>query len=330
MSQYRNEIMLGGFILLGVGLLAAMSIAVGGMNFREGVHVRARFSNATGLVKDAAVTVAGVQVGHVESLSVEHDKAVVGIFLRKDAGIREDVRASIRAKSLLGEKYLELQPRGRETPLLANGGLIEETRSTVEVDELLASLAPLVKEVNPKDVAALVRGLAQTVDGEQAALARVVRHAGTITEQLADVLQTHRGEIDKTVVHVASLAKQGDQFFKEKAPALGRTVTNLDEMSRSWNKETPGLAAKAQRITSQVDRLTRAVEPETVGKIAKEAARAMQKMPGLLEKADKLSEADARAFAEEVLLRTGIRVYLHPFGPQSVPSVPGTPAPLTP
>ena len=70
MSQYRNEVMLGGFILLAGGLLAAMSVAVGGFNFQEGIHVKARFSNATGLVKDAAVTVAGVQVGHVESLSV--------------------------------------------------------------------------------------------------------------------------------------------------------------------------------------------------------------------------------------------------------------------
>lgn len=330
MSQYRNEIMLGGFILLAGGLLAVMSVAVGGFNFQDGIHVKARFSNATGLVRDAAVTVAGVQVGHVESLSVDHDKALVGIFLRKDAGIREDVQASIRAKSLLGEKYLELMPRSREAPFLTNGSDIQQTRSTVEVDELLASLAPLVKEVNPKDVASIVRGLAVTMEGEQASLARVVRNAGAITEQVADALQANRAHLDKAAAHVASLVEQGDSFMKEQRPALGRTVTHVDQLTGRWNKETPALAAKAQRITSQVDRLTQAVEVEAVGRITREADRALAKIPRLLDKADKLTEADARAFAEQVLLRTGIRVFVHPFGPVSPPDVPGTPAPLKP
>jgi hypothetical protein len=90
------------------------------------------------------------------------------------------------------------------------------------------------------------------------------------------------------------------------------------------------LAAKAQRITSQVDRLTQAVDAQTVGRMTKEADRTLQKLPRLLDKADKLSEADARAFAESVLLRTGIRVYVHPFGPLPSPEVPGMPAPLKP
>src|SRR5688500_12095225 len=103
MKRVNNEVMLGAFIVGAGGLLAYMSIAVGGFNMTPGVHVTAKFSNASGLVKDASVSVAGVEVGHVEGLTVEHDKAVVKLFLNKEAHIRSDVVAAVRAKSLLGE-----------------------------------------------------------------------------------------------------------------------------------------------------------------------------------------------------------------------------------
>ncbi|MEB3196081.1 MAG: MlaD family protein [Candidatus Sericytochromatia bacterium] len=323
MSKYTNEIMLGGFILLSVGLLAAMSVAVGGFNLQSGVHVTARFSNATGLVKDAAVTVAGVQVGHVERLAVDHDKAVVALFLRKDAGIRDDVWAAIRAKSLLGEKYLELVPQSRDAKLLQDGDTIAQTRSTVEIDELLANLAPLVKEVDPKDVARVVKGLAATIDGEQESLAKVLRNAGTVSEQLADALKTNRAHLDKTAAHLASLTEQGDALLKQHRPSIDRTVAQVDRITGVWSAESPALAARAQRVVGQVDRLTRAVEPQQV-------SRTMQKLPVLLEKADKVSEGDVKALAKEVLMRNGLRVYLHPFTNPDEPQRPLPAATLKP
>jgi virulence factor Mce-like protein len=322
MSKHNNEVMLGAFILFAGGLLAWMSVAVGGFNFQRGLYVEARFANATGLVKDAAVTVAGVAVGHVESLAVDHDRAVVKLFLRGDAGIRQDVKAAIRAKSLLGEKYLELVPQSKDAPLLADGGTISDTRATVEVDELLATLGPMLKEVNPRDVATIVHGLATTVEREPDGLARIVRNAGDISTEVRDLLARNRGHIDQTAAGAAALAKT----LEAQRPAIERTIANVDRVAGVVNAEAPGLARKAQRIAGRVEDLTAAVEPGQVRRLATHADQAVSRLPRLLEKADKVTERDVRALAHDVLLKSGLRVYVHPFMPAD--AVPQGPVPV--
>jgi ABC-type transporter Mla subunit MlaD len=336
MSKYNNEVMLGGFIVLAGGLLAYMSIAVGGFNLQSGVHVKAKFTNASGLVKDAAVSVAGVEVGHVEGMTVDHDKAVVNIFLRKDAGIRADVKAAIRAKSLLGEKYLELVPQSKDAPTLKDGDLIADTRATVEVDELLATLGPLMKEVDPKDVAKIVRGVAKTVDEEQGSLAKVVRNAAEISTDVREMVAKNRGNVDAIAANMASLSKDGAALLTANKPKLDRTMANVDKIAGVWSAESPKLAGKAARIATNVERVTGAVDPKAVGRIAKNADAALGRMPAalddlsglrtdasrslgkanvLLDKANAVDEADVKNLAQDIFLKGGMRIYMHPFQP---------------
>lgn len=335
-KNLNNEVMLGGFIVLAGGLLAYMSIAVGGFNLQSGVHVKAKFTNASGLVKDAAVSVAGVEVGHVEGMSVEHDKAVVNIFLRKDAGIRADVKAAIRAKSLLGEKYLELVPQSQDAPALKDGDLIADTRATVEVDELLASLAPLMKQVDPKDVAKIVKGVAKTIDDEQGSLARVVRNAADASQDVKDLLANNREKIARTMTNVDKMTAEGSALLAANKGKIDRTVTNVDKMAGVWSAESPALVKKASRIATNVERVSGAVGSERLARIAANADLTLQKTPAvmeefkglrpqldrtlgkvnpLLDKANSVTEADVKNMAGEVLLRGGMRVYMHPFQP---------------
>lgn len=335
-SKLNNEVMLGGFIVLAGGLLAYMSIAVGGFNLQSGVHVKAKFTNASGLVKDAAVTVAGVEVGHIAGMTVDHDKAVVNIFLRKDAGIRADVKAAIRAKSLLGEKYLELVPQSKDAAVLKDGDLILDTRATVEVDELLATLGPLMKEVDPKDVAKIVRGVAKTIDDEQGSLARVVRNAADASQDVRDLLAKNRDKIDRTVANVDRLTSEGSTLLATNRPKIDRTVANVDKLAGVWSAETPALARKAQRIATNVEHLSGAVDARRMARIAANADLTLAKTPAvmdefkglrpsldrtlgkvnpLLDKANSVTEADVKNIAGDVLLKGGMRVYMHPFQP---------------
>jgi len=49
-------------------LLAYMSITVGKVQFGDTLKVSALFDNASGVVKDAPVMMAGIEVGHVSVL----------------------------------------------------------------------------------------------------------------------------------------------------------------------------------------------------------------------------------------------------------------------
>lgn len=214
-------------------------------------------------------------------------------------------------------------PQAKDAPLLADGGTIDDTRATVEVDELLATLGPMLKQVDPKDVAAIVHGLASTVEKEPDGLARIVRHAGDISAEVRDILQKNRSHIDQTAAGLGAVGKALDG----KGPALARTVDNLDRVSGVLSQEAPGLARKATRIATRVEALTGAVQPQQVERLATHADQAMTRLPRLLEKADRITERDVRTFTHDVLMKTGLRVYLHPFTPPD--AVPG-PVPAEP
>jgi phospholipid/cholesterol/gamma-HCH transport system substrate-binding protein len=330
-ASYRNEWMLGGFILLSAGLLAYMTLMVGNISFGGGVRVKASFVNASGLVKQAAVSVAGVQVGHVEGLTVEHDKAVVSLYLKPEAQIRKDVEAVIRAKSLLGEKYVELRPRSRDAAVLATGDVIETTRASVEVDDLLAAAAPLLREVNPKDVSTIVRTLAKTLDAEQESLAGVVRNAAAIADELEDVLRTNRKNIDAIGRNLASVSQDGATLLSQNKAALGRSVTNLDRFSAELAHQSPAIlrdvGAVAQAAREHAPALLTKAKPalEALPKVAlttDELARlhgevktSLHKLNPLLDRAHEIDEAQLQRFTEDVLMRNGIKIFLHPLSP---------------
>lgn len=337
-KKLNNEVMLGGFIVAAGGLLAYMAVAVGGFNMTPGIHVKAKFSNAAGLVKDASISVAGVEVGHIESLTVEHDKAVVTMFLNKDAGIRKDVAAAIRAKSLLGEKYLELSPRSIDAPLLANGDVITETRASVEVDELMASLGPIIKQIDPKDVADIVKVVAKTARDEQGSIAALVHNAAQISSEVNDMVAANKTNVNQIAANVAALTKEGNALLTAKRPEIERTVTNVDKLAGVLSAEAPALTKKADRIASNVDAITSDLKQHTpalgrtlvnadktlargpeliddLGKLQKAVDVTLGKANPLLDKANAFDAGKAREMAEELLLNTGVKVYMHPFGP---------------
>lgn len=337
-KKLNNEVMLGGFIVAAGGLLAYMAVAVGGFNMTPGIHVKAKFSNAAGLVKDASISVAGVEVGHVESLSVEHDKAVVTLFLHKDAAIRKDVVAAIRAKSLLGEKYLELSPQSPTAALLANGDEIASTRASVEVDELMANLGPIIKQIDPKDVADIVKVVAKTARDEQGSIAALVHNAAQISSEVNDLVATNKQNVNQIAANVASMTKEGNALITAKRPEIERTVANVDKLTGVLSAEAPGLTRKANRIASNVDVITTDLKQQTpaIGRTLANADKTLAKGPQLIDDLSKLQKsvdltlsktnplldkvnafdsAKMREMAQELLLQNGIKVYMHPFGP---------------
>ena len=125
MSRTRTrEIGVGALLVASLGLLAWMSIQVGALQgMGPAVAVSATLDDAAGLTEGAEVKVAGVAVGVVTRLTVDHDVAVVDFEVRESAGLRRDAIVQVRARSLLGEKYLDVSPQGRDAALLRDGAL---------------------------------------------------------------------------------------------------------------------------------------------------------------------------------------------------------------
>ncbi len=149
-GQRKQEVGVG-VLVTGAALLTGwMAIQAGAVGLGDRVEVTASFDSVVGLAQGAAVMVAGVEVGKVSRLYAEFDRAGVGLSLEPEAQLRNDVQAVIRARSVLGEKYVELVPIAKDTPLLQDGDVIAITRSSTEIDEVVTGIGPLLELVEPE------------------------------------------------------------------------------------------------------------------------------------------------------------------------------------
>lgn len=301
MSKHRNELLLGVFMVGALGLLGFLSVAVGGIRLGNGIHVTARFANASGLVKDAAVEIAGVGVGSVESLSVAGNQAVVHLFIRKDAHVRQDVSATIRAKSLLGEKYLELIPHSDTAPLLADGDTIASTSVPVEIDQLVTSLGPVIKDVDPQDIAVIVHSLASTLRDHPGELGTTLDQASQLVTRANQLLAANGDHLSDMVAHLDAVSSRADTLLSSNSGHIDRIAGNLDVTSARM----PHLADAAQSALADL--------PGTLTELKGLSRRLnadLDKLDPLVDQASKMNESKLRKFTHQIFRDDGITVHL--------------------
>ena len=138
MKRMTLEAAVGLFVLFGLLCLAWLSIRLGKLEIVGGdyVPVHAEFASVSGLKTGASVEIAGVEVGKVDSITLDEYKADVLMKIRAGIKVQEDTIASIRTRGLIGDKYVTLSP-GASDRLVRSGGKIRETESAVDLEELI-------------------------------------------------------------------------------------------------------------------------------------------------------------------------------------------------
>ncbi len=139
----RIDLAVGLFVLAGLTAIAylALKLGAGALVAADTTTVRARFTNLGGLAPGASVLVSGVEVGRVESVTLDQRYAAVATLrVRKDLALPSDTRAAIRSSGLIGDKHIALSP-GAEDGLLAPGELITDTENAVDLESLISRFA---------------------------------------------------------------------------------------------------------------------------------------------------------------------------------------------
>jgi phospholipid/cholesterol/gamma-HCH transport system substrate-binding protein len=141
-SNSHRDLAVGLFVLLGLAVIAYLSLQVGGLSFRDpgGLVLYATFDDIGGLSPRSAVRIGGVRVGRVEAIGLDEDlRARVKMNLSRDLELSVDSAAAIRTAGLLGDQFIALEP-GAEDELLASGEEFAFTESAVNLDKLVGSV----------------------------------------------------------------------------------------------------------------------------------------------------------------------------------------------
>jgi len=142
--RMRNvELMVGGFMVMGIIALVLMALRVSGLTMDaagETYTIKARFENLGGLTDRAKVSLAGVTIGRVTNITLDQQwyAAVVEMEIDKSMNtLPIDTSASILTAGLLGEKYIGLSV-GAEIDYMQDGDWVQDTQSAIVLEELIS------------------------------------------------------------------------------------------------------------------------------------------------------------------------------------------------
>ena len=141
MEKRSIEAAVGIFVILGMICVGYLTIKLGKMQILgdNTYSISARFESVSGLKTGAYVEMAGVPIGQVASIRLDHKEQVAMVKLKidKDVTLTEDVIASVSTSGLIGDKYVKLTPGGGDENLKP-GGIITETESAVDIEALIS------------------------------------------------------------------------------------------------------------------------------------------------------------------------------------------------
>ncbi|MQA81392.1 MAG: MCE family protein [Streptosporangiales bacterium] len=191
-----------------------------------GKTFRAAFTEAGGLKVDDEVRIAGVRVGKVEDVSLAGKRVRVDFRVDdEETWVGDRSGAAIKIRTLLGEKYLALVPKGTE-PMAEDAEIpTSRTLAPYDVVEAFSGLTETVQKIDsrklaeafdtvsttfadsPDEVKASLRGLtrlSRTISSRDAKLKELLASSKGVTKVLSD-----RNE------DFTRLLRDGEKLFKE-------------------------------------------------------------------------------------------------------------------
>ena len=142
--MYRNiiETVLGAIVLVFAGFFLILAYSTVDLGRNQGYQVTAEFEDLSGIKIGAPVRMSGVDIGRVESVSLDPQTFLAFATLTIDGAIRlpEDTIAVISSQGLLGGNIITLEPGGAEDLIPQQNGHIDFTQVSPSFTQLLGQV----------------------------------------------------------------------------------------------------------------------------------------------------------------------------------------------
>ncbi len=250
-----------------VGLAVATAIVLGVLLLNRSVFassytVHARFPDAAGIGKGAAVTVAGVQVGSVNGVHVAGNAVVADLAINHGVVLPHETTAAIEVQTVLGVLDVALQPQSGWGRPLGNGATITRTTVPVEFQDLQNTTGNLLQNSDVKAFNAMLTSLQAITQGKQSQVAAIVEGLDRFT----GVVDRRRGQVSDLIDAangLASTVAQRDQQLAGLVDNLATVVRGLADHS----SDLAALIANTEQVAAQTSSLVGQNQPQLQGLI---------------------------------------------------------------
>lgn len=207
------RLLVPGLIVI-VAVTAAVTMLTGGGERTLVAH----FPRTVSVYEGSDVRVLGVPVGKVDSVVPNGTDVKVTMHYSDDVKIPADAKAVIVAPSVVGDRYVQLTPAYTSGPLLADGAVLDTSRTAVplELDDIYGSLDKLVVALGPTGanrngaLSDLLDQTARNFGGEGEQTRQTISDFGKLSKTLDDNKDELFGSARALQGFVSTLAKNDD------------------------------------------------------------------------------------------------------------------------
>ncbi len=209
--KFTNEAKIGVMVFVVIVILSVLTWKTGNYSFvPDGYMIKARFSDVQGLAKNAPVTLNGLEEGRVENVKVIYGdipQIELSLWLKSEAKIPQNAKASIRTMGFMGEKYVAIEMKDAKSGFLSSGAMI--------IGEEPASMEKLLSE-----------GVV------------MAKNLSVISEEVKSHLQNHHADIDEMISDLHGMSKNlksittnVDERLSVNSKSIDDMIQNLDSAS---------------------------------------------------------------------------------------------------
>jgi phospholipid/cholesterol/gamma-HCH transport system substrate-binding protein len=255
------------FALVCLVLLVGLAVKIGNISLFTSRHtVDAQLTDVTGLASGDAVNIAGVTVGQVSNIGVQHGHALIAMSVDNTVTLRRSTDVGMRWHNVIGQKEIELYP-GNTGPILSPGATIplDHDVTDASIDAFLNSLGPVLSSINAKQANAFVENVSGALEGDTAQINQLI-NSGAAVSSTVEALDSQVGQIigNLNQVLTALASRSGDidslvTNLQTVSSALASKNTLLDDVVGNLSLVATDLASlignNHDTITSTIDNL---------------------------------------------------------------------------
>ncbi|WP_446224693.1 MlaD family protein [Nocardia sp. IBHARD005] len=255
----------------------------------------ALFTDANGLKVGNDVRMFGVQVGKIEKISLEGDKAKVHLTVKTDTPIYDNSKLAIRYQNLTGQRYIDLQqapnPGTRLTPDERIGA--DMTVPSFDVTSLFSGLKPVLATLSPEAINQFTASMLAVIEGDGSGLGPAL----AAIDELAGYAEDRQQVISTLISNISLMAERHGGTVGNLLPLLARLTDVYESMHRNiagiaeFAMTAPSVLAPLDRLLASlglaeggnpdIDAMIRGLFPNP-----QDAVAVFGRLPGLLATAD--------------------------------------------
>ena len=257
------EVKVGVLILVGVALLAALILVMGGITFQKRFPLYVDFDNPGGIQPGAPVKMAGVRVGTIEALEFRASppdpltgrrtlvRAKILVEERYHREIHRNAEFYVTTQGVLGEQFLAIDPGTGAEQIPA--GTIAVGMGPPRIDLFVARAYTLLDEA--------VAGVASNRDQ----IRGIVHNLAGTLQHTNDLLARNGTRVDRLLDDTDQLIRDGDGLVNAAraryvdGAEVRRILARMENVLATIDREVPPLSRDARALMANANRIATGV-----------------------------------------------------------------------